>query len=96
MINKYFDAFPAIGGFLDKLGTFGKKYGLYQNVSSLQQTSLVSHMAPTYIQRQESSFELGSIERASKNTPIQGASADMTKKALILIRDHIKLYNSTC
>ena len=27
-------------------------------------------------------MELGSIERASKNTPIQGASADMTKLAL--------------
>ena len=34
-------------------------------------------------------MELGSIERASKNTPIQGASADMTKKALILMRNHI-------
>ena len=34
-------------------------------------------------------MELGSIERASKNTPIQGASADMTKRALVLIRKHI-------
>ena len=38
-------------------------------------------------------MELGSIERASKNTPIQGASADMTKKALILMRDYIKEFN---
>tara|TARA_R110002012_G_scaffold77395_1_gene196483 strand:- start:2830 stop:3120 length:291 start_codon:yes stop_codon:yes gene_type:complete len=35
-------------------------------------------------------MELGSIERASKNTPIQGASADMTKKALVLMRCYIK------
>jgi DNA polymerase I-like protein with 3'-5' exonuclease and polymerase domains len=35
-------------------------------------------------------MELGSIERASKNTPIQGASADMTKKALVLLRNLIK------
>ena len=35
-------------------------------------------------------MELGSIERASKNTPIQGASADMTKKALVMMRDYIK------
>tara|TARA_R110002050_G_scaffold123466_4_gene242263 strand:- start:652 stop:942 length:291 start_codon:yes stop_codon:yes gene_type:complete len=38
-------------------------------------------------------MELGSIERASKNTPIQGASADMTKKALILVRDCIATNN---
>ena len=38
-------------------------------------------------------MELGSIERASKNTPIQGASADMTKRALVLIRDYVKEFN---
>ena len=38
-------------------------------------------------------MELGSIERASKNTPIQGASADMTKRALVLMRDHIKEFD---
>ena len=38
-------------------------------------------------------MELGSIERASKNTPIQGASADMTKLALIYIRNHIRKFN---
>ena len=34
--------------------------------------------------------ELGMIERASKNTPIQGASADMTKLALIKIHNYIQ------
>ena len=34
---------------------------------------------------------MGTIERASKNTPIQGASADMTKKALTLIHEYIKM-----
>ena len=38
------------------------------------------------------SMELGTIERASKNTPIQGASADMTKRALVLMREYIN-YN---
>jgi DNA polymerase I-like protein with 3'-5' exonuclease and polymerase domains len=40
-----------------------------------------------------SKMELGTIERASKNTPIQGASADMTKKALVLLRRLIKENN---
>jgi DNA polymerase-1 len=34
--------------------------------------------------------ELGIIERASKNTPIQGSSADMTKLALVKIHNYIK------
>ena len=33
---------------------------------------------------------MGMIERASKNTPIQGASADMTKLALVKIHNYIK------
>tara|TARA_B100000035_G_C21024602_1_gene565623 strand:+ start:73 stop:363 length:291 start_codon:yes stop_codon:yes gene_type:complete len=39
-------------------------------------------------------MELGSIERASKNTPIQGASADMTKLALTKMRDYIRANNA--
>ena len=39
-------------------------------------------------------IELGSIERASKNTPIQGASADMTKLALVMMRRFIKTNKS--
>ena len=38
----------------------------------------------------ENFMELGSIERASKNTPIQGSSADMTKLALVYIMQHIE------
>jgi len=32
---------------------------------------------------------MGKIERASKNTPIQGSGADMCKSALVMVRDHI-------
>ena len=45
---------------------------------------------PRIYKDKSQAFELGSIERASKNTPISALSADMTKKALILIRDFIK------
>ena len=93
LISKYFDAFPAIGGFLDKLGTFGKKYGYIKTFPPYNRRRWFPTWYPRIYQEKSQAFELGSIERASKNTPIQGASADMTKKALILIRDFIKLYN---
>ena len=94
LINKYFDAFPAIGGFLDKLGSFGKKYGYIKTFPPYNRRRWFPTWYPRIYQEKSQAFELGSIERASKNTPIQGASADMTKKALILIRDFIKLYNA--
>ena len=94
LIDKYFDAFPAIGGFLDKLGTFGKKYGYIKTFPPYNRRRWFPTWYPRIYQEKSQAFELGSIERASKNTPIQGASADMTKKAMILIRDFIKLHNA--
>ena len=94
LINKYFDAFPAIGGFLDKLGSFGKKYGYIKTFPPYNRRRWFPTWYPRIYKEKSQAFELGSIERASKNTPIQGASADMTKKAMILIRDFIKLHNA--
>ena len=90
LINKYFDAFPAIGGFLSKLGSFGKQYGYIKTFPPFNRRRWFSSWYPRINSDKGATFELGSIERASKNTPIQGASADMTKLALILIRDYIK------
>ena len=93
LIEKYFAAFPSIGGFLDKLGSFGKKFGYIKTFPPYNRRRWFPTWHPRIYKDKSQAFELGSIERASKNTPIQGASADMTKKALILIRDEIKLYN---
>ena len=93
LIQKYFAAFPSIGGFLDKLGSFGKKYGYIKTFPPYNRRRWFPTWYPRIYKDKSQAFELGSIERASKNTPIQGASADMTKKAMILIRDFIKLHN---
>jgi len=88
LINKYFKAFPAIGGFLNKLGNFGKQYRYIKTFPPFNRRRWfefeTDHIDPK---------QLGIIERASKNTPIQGASADMTKHALVLIREYIKITN---
>jgi DNA polymerase I-like protein with 3'-5' exonuclease and polymerase domains len=94
LIEKYFTAFPAIKGFLEKLGNFGKKYGYIKTFPPYNRRRWFTNWYPRIWDNKSSSMELGSIERASKNTPIQGASADMTKKALILMRDYIKTENA--
>ena len=93
LIEKYFTAFPAIKGFLDKLGNFGKKYGYIKTFPPYNRRRWFTNWYPRIWDNKSSSMELGSIERASKNTPIQGASADMTKKALILMRNHINQFD---
>tara|TARA_R100000544_G_C2166889_1_gene30346 strand:- start:2 stop:514 length:513 start_codon:yes stop_codon:yes gene_type:complete len=90
LIEKYFQAFPSIKGFLDKLGNYGKKYGYIKTFPPYNRKRWFSNWYPKIWDNKSSMMELGSIERASKNTPIQGASADMTKRALVLMREYIK------
>jgi DNA polymerase I-like protein with 3'-5' exonuclease and polymerase domains len=94
LIVKYFEAFPAIGGFLDKLGNFGKKFGYIKTFPPYNRRRWFPNWYPKIWNSVSDKMELGSIERASKNTPIQGASADMTKLALIHMRDYIKANNA--
>ena len=91
LIDKYFKAFPKIGGFLNMLGMYGKKFGYIKTFPPYSRRRWFSNWYPKIHTDRGAAFELGSIERASKNTPIQGASADMTKLALILMRNYIKV-----
>jgi len=93
LIEKYFETFPSIKGFLDKLGNFGKKYGYIKTFPPYNRKRWFTNWYPRIWDNKSSMMELGSIERASKNTPIQGASADMTKRALVLMRNYIKEFN---
>ena len=95
LIKKYFKAFPAIKGFLDKLGAFGKKYGYIKTFPPYQRKRWFTTWYPKIWESRGSALELGTIERASKNTPIQGASADMTKKALVIMRSHLSCLEAT-
>tara|TARA_R110002049_G_scaffold70499_2_gene182056 strand:- start:883 stop:2772 length:1890 start_codon:yes stop_codon:yes gene_type:complete len=94
LIEKYFNTFPSIHGFLEKLGNFGKKYGYIKTFPPYNRKRWFTNWYPKIWDNKSSSMELGSIERASKNTPIQGASADMTKRALTSMRKYIKEHNA--
>jgi DNA polymerase-1 len=85
LIRKYFKTFPKIKKFLTMLGNFGTSNGFISTYPPFNRIRWFEDWAPS------ASYKvLGSIERRSKNTPIQGTSADMTKLALVLIRDHLQ------
>ena len=92
LIDKYFKAFPKIKRFLDDQGEFGKRYGFVTTFFPFYRKRWFDNWTPKMYNDRDSFMELGSIERASKNTPIQGSSADMTKLALVYLHKRIKKY----
>ena len=85
LINGYFKAFPKIAGFLNALGNYGVQHGHIKTFKPYRRIRWFDDWDPFMDKK-----VLGKIERASKNTPIQGAAADMTKRAMVLIRNEIR------
>jgi DNA polymerase-1 len=90
LIEKYFTEFPNIRDFLTKLGTFGTRNGYIRTFKPFKRRRWFDNWFPKIWDDRSKLMEFGSIERASKNTPIQGSSADMTKLALIYIYKEIQ------
>jgi len=90
LIEKYFTEFPNIRDFLTKLGTFGTRNGYIRTFKPFKRRRWFDNWFPKIWNDRSKMQEFGSIERASKNTPIQGSSADMTKLALIYIYKEIQ------
>ena len=90
LIEKYFTEFPNIRDFLQILGTFGTRNGYIRTFKPFKRRRWFDSWYPKMWNDRSKMMELGSIERASKNTPIQGSSADMTKLALIYIHREIQ------
>lgn len=89
LIDKFFNAFPSIKKFLDQRGRFGKQNGFITTLPPFKRKRFFPEWNADYVPPKE----LGIIERASKNTSIQGSSADMLKLALYYIYDYIDSNN---
>ena len=85
LIEKYFKAFPAIKYFLESLGNYGKRNGYIKTYAPYRRIRWFDEWDGNRTDK----AVMGKIERASKNTPIQGSGADMCKSALVMVRDHI-------
>lgn len=94
IIDKFFKAVPKVAKFLTGLGNLGKKRGFiktafpYNRIRWFEQWQ---HAVET-----DNFGMLGSIERASKNTPIQGSNGDIIKQALIDVQQEIYDNNWDC
>lgn len=93
LIEKYFFSFPNIKKFLEMLGNYGLQNGFIKTFAPYRRMRWFSKWKPGIKTNKDLFKEVGTIERASKNTPIQGSGADMCKYALTLVRDYINSNN---
>lgn len=83
IIDSFFEKVPTVKAYLERQGKLGVYY-------------LYSITPPPFKRKRfykDPGFDfkaIGAIERASKNAPIQGANADVTKTALIFISNYIR------
>jgi DNA polymerase I-like protein with 3'-5' exonuclease and polymerase domains len=98
LMQEYFRTFPLIGDTLKWLGEFGVRNGYIMTLYPFKRRRMFKYWREYagYIEPFLSGAinipTLGEIERASKNHPIQGSSADIVKTAMVLIRNYIKDY----
>ena len=86
LIDKYFKTFPKIKGFLESIGQYGANNGHIRTYKPFRRIRHFEFWKGSNTDKKD----MAKIIRASKNTPIQGTGADMTKLALVLLRRKIK------
>lgn len=84
IIQKYFALVPKVKTFLNRLAAYGVKNGM---IRSYKPYSIVRRFHNIDVSDKKIR---GEVERASKNTPIQGTGAMMCKLALVMLREKIK------
>jgi DNA polymerase-1 len=99
LIKKFFSRVPAVSNFLTQLGELGKTRGYIRTGNPYRRIRFFPEWK-TYFRNyknerlQGTDFkDLGSIERKSKNSPIQGTNADVIKRALCLVQKEIDTNN---
>lgn len=88
IIKNYFKATVQLNNFLAGCRAYGMKHGYIRCFAPYKIIRYFPSWKPI---REAMEFkEIGSIERASMNTPIQSAGGQMTKRALVVLRKYIK------
>lgn len=99
MLDQYFQSYPAIKNFLDASAREGVQMGYSRTMGGRKRyyklpdepiRSAFDSDDDFQEARRQTRRQRSAIERKAKNTPIQGTNADMTKLALVWIRDEIR------
>lgn len=87
IIDKFFAKVPKVKSFLDELGSAAKYAGYIRTGRPFRRIRWFPRWATA--KQNEDFIEMGNIERAGKNTPIQGTNGDIIKLALAELVDII-------
>lgn len=89
LINAYFKAFSGVAKWLEKAGRDSVKLGYSPTpLGRKRYYHTPESNDPEYRRK------VSEIERRGKNAPIQGANADMTKMALVFLREKLKDFDA--
>jgi DNA polymerase I-like protein with 3'-5' exonuclease and polymerase domains len=89
LITAYFKAFSGVQKWLEKAGRESVRKGFSPTpLGRKRYYSLPDQEDPDYRRR------MSEIERQGKNAPIQGCNADMTKMALVFLREKLAAYDA--
>lgn len=91
IIDKFFKTVPKVDKFLKSLGEGAKEHGRIRTGKPYRRIRWFPKWTDAKLTNDF--IELGNIERAGKNTPIQGTNGDIIKHALWLIQS--KIYNES-
>jgi DNA polymerase-1 len=90
IIKDYFKATEKLNNFLASCRRYGISKGYIKSFKPYSIIRYFNGWDPETITDRENFKLRGEIERASMNTPIQASGGQMTKRAMVLLRNYIK------
>lgn len=95
IINNFFKIIPKVNELLRTLGWVGTHKGYIRTLPPFRRIRWFPQWHKELLESDDWNAKkiLGEIERAAKNTPIQGTNGDVTKLALYMMQDYIDSNN---
>ena len=91
VIRAFFNKVPKVEETLEKFGRFAQNNGYIITAPPYRRRRWFPGTDKAWMS--QDTFRLGEIERAGKNTPIQGTNADITKLAMVNAYEYIEEHN---